>query len=100
MPTVPDGIPEHTVAPNGERKAENQGPDAAHRERVRIALIIPVAQYASFSKFVTKHVRVIMPEWWGDGAELYVLPDLGEEFVDFDQYGKPPTITIPKSLPE
>jgi hypothetical protein len=96
LPAVPERVPVDLVAPNGEREAESVGPAETHEQRLRIALIVPLAQYASFSRWVGKHVRVVKPQGWGGEVELCVLPDLGEDLVDFSQYGPPPTITFDK----
>ena len=54
-----------------------------------IALVIPLRQWVSFSKYISGNVRVIRPKGMTNPIELRVLPDLGEEFVDFDQYEAP-----------
>lgn len=97
MPAVSGRVSANPVAPNREHKAETPQPAVTHGDRLQIALIIPLAKYESFSKWAIGNIRIVKPEGWGGEVELHVLPDPGEDTVDFNQYGPPVTITLPKS---
>jgi hypothetical protein len=51
--------------------------------------VIPLRQWASFSKYVQGNIRVVKPADWDGEVIIHVLPDLGEDLVDFNQYESP-----------
>lgn len=54
-----------------------------------IALVIPLRSWASFAKYIQGNVRVMKPKGMTTPVEIRVLPDLGDDLVDFDQYEAP-----------
>jgi len=64
---------------------------------VSIALHVPDKQFASFSKWVTEHLRVVGPE--GLVVNVVVLPEMDGD-VDMEQFARPATITIGKVVPK
>lgn len=69
---------------------------------LHIALVIPLRNWESFAKYVQGNIRVIKPTGWEDvEVVIAVLPDLGEEFVDLDQYEIPTLdLTLLKAVPK
>lgn len=97
---MPERVPEHGVAPDGIGKAESVSIPDTSPERLYVALVVKLDHYERFSKWLEGHVRVVKPSGWGGEVVLCVLPDLGEDLVDFDQYGPPPTITLREGVPK
>lgn len=90
-------IPTHVLAPDGDGESEGQGPSET-RPELFVALVIPLNKYVDFAKWVKKNVRILKPKGWEGEVTLTVLPDIGEEYLDLEQY-EVPQLTVTK-LPE
>jgi hypothetical protein len=88
------------MAPDRVSTPEREDAPDARDERLHVALIIPLDKFASFSKWVASNIRIIKPSGWGGEVVVSVLPDLGEDLVNFDQYGPPPTLIIEEVVPK
>jgi hypothetical protein len=101
VPRVPERVPEHGVAPNGSSQPEGVGIPDASPERLFVALVVPLARYASFTKWVEGNVRIVKPRGWGGEVVLTVIPDFGEDLVDLDQFERPTlSLTKPEGVQE
>lgn len=96
MPAVPLRVPERVVASDGVGPTEGPGPAETHEDGVYVALIVPNPQFASFSKWVAGNIRVVGTN--DVDVHIIVLPEMDGD-VDFDQYRKPASLTIGKSVP-
>ena len=94
LSAMPNGIRERTVAPHGVSTPESQDTPEP-RQTLHVALIISAKNYVSFCDFVQKNLRVVTPPGCDFDVAVNVLPDM-DGMVNFDQYGKPTTITLGK----
>lgn len=85
---MPERVPKHAVAPDGRSTPEGEGPAGAD-QAIHIALIIPLRNWMSFAKYIQGNVRVVKPAGFDNEVVIHVLPDLGEDMVDFSQYDSP-----------
>jgi hypothetical protein len=97
---VPERVPEHVVAPDGDGSTEGTDTPLAQPDVLKVALVVPLKHWAAAFRDIAKGVRIVKPSEWGGRVELYVLPDLGPEFVDFDQYETPEAILTLRALVE
>lgn len=54
-----------------------------------IALVVPLSRWVSFTRNLQPNIRVLKPKGYEGEIEIRVLPDLGDDFIDFDQYDAP-----------
>jgi hypothetical protein len=102
LPVVPERVPEHPVAPDRVDPAEGERSPEPRGDLFHVALVIPLRNWESFSHYVQGNIRVIKPKGWEDvEVVISVLPDLGGEFVDMDQYDIPTLdLTLLKAVPK
>jgi hypothetical protein len=77
------------MAPDGDGEAGREVSFEPRPDVLKIALIIPLRNWVSFAKYIQGNVRVIKPVGWEGEVTIHVLPDLGEDMVDFDQFETP-----------
>lgn len=95
---VPDGIPEHPVAPNGDSQTTSSGPSTAYSEdEVLITLLVPEVEFKTFSDWVARNIRIVAPE--GLNVHIIVLPRM-KDVYDPNQYARPASITIQEVVTE
>lgn len=86
---VPERVSGDGVAPDRSSETEHEVSLSPSPDVLRVVLIIPLRQWVSFSKYIQGNVRVIKPKGFDGEITLHVLPDLGDDMVDFDQYETP-----------
>lgn len=89
VPAVPVGVPEHGVAPDRVSPSEGQLVAELPAETLVIALIVPLRNWVSFAKNLQPNIRVRKPKGYAGAVEIRVLPDLGDDLIDFDQFDTP-----------